>query len=257
MVRGLYTAWSGMINEQKRLDVVSNNLANSSTVGFKQDNVTNQSFEHQLMIKIKDASENFNDRPVGSMSLGVKLGEVYTNHEQGPLRQTENTYDLAMEGKGFFKLAVTDKNGNETVHYTRDGGFIMDRDGNVVDAKGNRLLGESGPITIPTDAVNVAIDTNGVIYADGNYINTVSIADIEDYNYLKKVEDTRYELADGGAETVGTGVVHQGFLEQSNIKVVSEMVNMIAITRAYEANQKIIQTIDGTLEQSANAVGKV
>lgn len=257
MVRGLYTAWTGMVNEQKRLDIVSNNLANASAIGYKKDSVTNQSFDHHLMIKIKDASESFHDRPVGAMSLGVKLGEVYTDHEQGSLRQTGNTYDLALEGKGFFKVAVMDRNGNESVEYTRDGSFHITREGNIVDADGNRLLGEAGEITVPVDAGTVSIDSDGSIYADGVYMNRISVVDIEDYNYLKKIGNTRYQLVEGGEETDSTASVHQGFTEQSNVQAVSEMVNMINITRAYEANQKIIQTIDGTLELTANTVGKV
>jgi len=257
MVRGLYTAWTGMANEQKRLDIVSNNLANASTVGFKQDNVTNQSFDHHLTIKIKDASENFNNKAIGSMSLGVKLGEVYTDHGQGSLRQTGNTYDLALEGKGFFQVSVTDKNGNESIQYTRDGSFTITLDGSIVDMDGNNLLGESGEINVPVDASDIAIDSSGSIYADGVYIDTIRTIDFDNYNYLQKVGDSRYTVAPGVNQVDSNALIHQGFTEQSNVNVVSEMVDMIAITRAYEANQKIIQTIDGTLELAANSVGKV
>ena len=125
MVRGLFTGWTGMYTEQKRLDIISNNIANAATTGFKADNVTNQSFEHLLTIKTKDASEMFNDRPIGSMSLGVKVGEVYTDYSNGSLKETSNTFDLALSGKGFFTVAVTDANGNESIKYTRDGSFTM------------------------------------------------------------------------------------------------------------------------------------
>lgn len=257
MVRGLYTAWTGMANEQKRLDIVSNNLANASTIGYKQDNVTNQSFDHHLTIKIKDASENFNNKAIGSMSLGVKLGEVYTDHGQGSLRQTGNTYDLALEGKGFFQVSVTDKEGNESIQYTRDGSFTITRDGFIVDMDGNNLIGESGEISVPVDANDVVIDSSGSIYADGVYVDTIKAVDFDNYNYLKKIGDSRYTIVDGANLMDSNALIHQGFTEQSNVNVVSEMVDMIAITRAYEANQKIIQTIDGTLELAANSVGKV
>jgi flagellar basal-body rod protein FlgG len=112
MVRGLYTAYTGMANEQKRLDIIANNLANAATVGYKEENVTNQAFDDVLTIKIRDDSEAYNDRPIGRMSLGVKLGETYTNHLQGSLRQTGNAYHLALEGKGFFTMSVTDRAGN-------------------------------------------------------------------------------------------------------------------------------------------------
>ena len=125
MVRGLYTAYTGMANEQKRLDIIANNLANAATVGYKEESVTNQSFDEVLSIKIRDESEAYNDRPIGTMNLGVKLGETYTDYNQGSLRQTDGTYDLALDGKGFFALSVMDKSGNISTKYTRNGSFTM------------------------------------------------------------------------------------------------------------------------------------
>lgn len=257
MVRGLYTAWTGMANEQKRLDIISNNLANAATVGYKKDSVTNQSFDNLLTLKIKDASEQFNDRPIGTMNLGVKLGEVYTNYGQGSLRETSNPFDLAIEGKGFFKISTADDNGDEVMKYTRDGSFTMNQDGRVVDANGNTLMGESGEITIPVDAANVSIDTDGSVYADGVYIDKITTTDFEDYDYLKKQGDNLYTALDGASEVAGTAGIRQGYTEQSNVNVISEMVDMIAVTRAYEANQKVIQTVDGTLDLAANSIGKI
>jgi flagellar basal-body rod protein FlgF len=257
MVRGLYTAYTGMSNEQKRLDIIANNLANSASVGYKEEGVTSQSFDNLLTLKIKDVSEAYNDRPIGNMSLGVKLGEVYTDYGQGSLRQTSNTYDLALEGKGFFTLEVTDKAGNVSTQYTRNGSFTMTKDGQIVDADGNHLMGTAGEITVPTDAANVVIDTNGSVYADGAFIDNLQITDFENYDYLSKEGDTRYEALDGATELTGSALVRQGYTEQSNVNVVSEMVEMITITRAYEANQKVIQSVDKTLELAANSVGRV
>ncbi|MBH1942453.1 flagellar hook-basal body protein [Mobilitalea sibirica] len=257
MVRGLYTAYTGMANEQKRLDIIANNLANSATVGYKEENVTNQAFDDVLTIKIRDASEAYNDRPIGKMSLGVKLGEVYTSFSQGSLRQTANPYNLALEGKGFFQMSVTDRAGNESIKYTRNGSFTMTKDGHIVDVDGNRLMGEAGEIMIPLDAVNVTVDEGGAIYTDGNYLDTIIITDFENYDYLIKSGDTMYQTVEGATQIPGNALVRQGFTEQSNVNVVSEMVEMISVTRAYEANQKVIQSVDRTLELAANTVGKV
>jgi flagellar basal-body rod protein FlgG len=257
MVRGLYTAYTGMKNEQKRLDIIANNLANSATTGYKEESTTSQSFDELLTIKVKDESENYNNRPIGHMSLGVKLGEVYTNYGQGSLRQTSNTYDLALEGKGFFKVSVTDKAGNVSTEYTRNGSFTMTKDGHIVDGDGNHLMGEGGEIQVPTDAAKVVIDSTGCVYADGVFVDTLAIADFEDYDYLIKAGDTRYKAIDGAVETASNATVRQGYTEQSNVNVVSEMVEMISVTRAYEANQKIIKSIDSTLDLAANSVGKV
>lgn len=257
MVRGLFTAWTGMANEQKRLDVVSNNLANAQTVGFKKDSVTNQSFDNLLTLKVKDSSEAYNDRAIGSMSLGVKIGEVYTDYTQGSVRSTGNTYDLAIVGSGFFNVSTTDANGNEVIKYTRNGNFTMDQNGVIMDANGNALIGEGGKLTVPVDAANVVIDVDGSVYADGEYIDKVKVTDFEDYNYLAKQSDNMYLALEGASEKQTSASIQQGYTEQSNVNVVREMTDMIAITRAYEANQKIIQTIDGTLDLAANSVGKV
>lgn len=257
MVKGLYTAYTGMINEQKRLDIISNNLANAATTGYKEDNVTNQSFNDVLAIKINDESEANNNRAIGSMRLGVKLGEVYTDYSQGSLRQTTNTYGMALDGKGFFTLSNTDKDGNVSTKYTRNGNFTTSNDGHVVDSEGNYLMGKAGEIVIPAGASKIVIDEQGAIYADGNYIDNVKITDFSDYKYLTKTNDTLYQTINGATEVGSTALVRQGYTEQSNVNVVSEMVNMIAVTRAYEANQKVIQSVDKTLDLSANSVGKI
>ena len=255
MVRGLYTAWTGMQNEQKRLDVIANNIANASTTGYKQEGVTSQSFDDMLGIKVRDFSVETNE-VIGKMSLGVKIGEVYTNHTQGSLRPTGNTFDLALDGAGFFTVKVTDTNGVDHIRYTRAGNYTITKDGYVTDADGNRLQSEAGDLIVPTDA-EIVFDTDGAVYANGELIDQLTITDFEDYNYLKKYADTMYEPVDGATQKEAAGAVRQGFLEQSNVNVVQEMTQMIAITRAYEANQKVIQTMDGTLDQAVNSVGRV
>ena len=137
MVRGLYTAYTGMIQQQNRLDVVSNNLANATTVGFKKEGSTSQAFDEVLTIKIKDASTNYLDLPVGNMSLGVKVGETYTDYTQGSFKQTENTFDVAIAGDGFFSISYTSKNGVESTMYTRDGSFTLTSDGYLVTKDGD------------------------------------------------------------------------------------------------------------------------
>lgn len=257
MVRGLYSAWTGMVNEQKRLDVIANNLANSATVGYKKEGVTSQSFEEQLTIKIRDASVDWRKEEIGNMSLGVKIGEVYTDYTQGSLRQTGNTFDLAIDGDGFFAVEYTNEAGETSTQYTRAGQFTVTNEGYVVDVEGNHLLSGSGYLQIPVDAARVVIDNSGNVYADDEYVDTITLTDFEDYDYLKKFGETRCFPVDGAVQKEAAGQLLQGYTEQSNVNVVSEMVNMIAITRAYEAGQKAIQTMDGTLELAANSIGKV
>jgi flagellar basal-body rod protein FlgG len=245
------------VNEQNRLVIISNNLANSATSGYKQENTASQSFRDVLTVKIRDGSDGYANRGIGTMNLGVKIGETYTDFGQGALRQIGGTYDLGISGNGFFPISVTDMNGNQNIRYTRDGNFKLTQDGFLTDSLGNRLQGLSGDIRIPTDATEVAIDRMGFISADGQVIDRITLVDFTDYDYLSKVGDTMYQPVDGATLVAADGLIMQGYIEQSNVNVVSEMVEMITVTRAFEANQKVTQTTDTMLEKSVNSIGKL
>lgn len=257
MVRGLYTAYTGMVNQQKRLDTITNNLANASTTGYKKEGMTSRAFDEVLTYRVKDLTTPIFANNIGSMSLGVKIGETYTDFSQGSYQETGNTYDIAVEGNGFFSILFTDKNGNESVKYTRDGSFTTDADGYLRTKDGDYVLGEGGVIQIPANSAKVAINELGEIYADGEYIDTLAVTDFEDYNYLSKYGENMYDLVEGGTETETDCIIRQGYLEASNINVVTEMVEMINLSRAYESNQKLIQTMDDMLNKSVNQVGRV
>ncbi len=255
MVKGLYAAYTGMMNQQKRLDVVSNNLANSTTVGFKKEGATSQSFDSVFAVKIKDMSENNRDKYIGNLNLGVKIGETYTDYDQGSFKSTEGTYDLAIQGNGFFAISFTNKAGVESTMYTRDGSFTLTNDGHLVTKDGDYVLGQNGPVVIPADST-VSIDELGNIYANEEYVDKLNIVDFEDYNYLEKYGENLYIAADGATTKDATGTVAQGYLEMSNVQVVEEMVEMITIQRAYEAAQKAETTMDDMLSKVVT-LGKV
>lgn len=258
MIRGLYAGYTGMLNQQYRMDTITNNLANATTVGFKREGATSKSFEDVMAVKIKDSSVGYDMERIGQLNLGVKIGENYTDYNQGSLRETGNTFDLALDGRGFFAISFTNKDGVEMTKYTRDGSFTMDSEGMLRTKDGDFVLNDSGStITMPTDAAEILIDDLGRIYADGEFIDQIAITDFEDYNYLKKYGENMYTLVDGGVEQPAEARTLQGYLEMSNINVVSEMVEMISITRAYEANQKAIQTADSMLDKSVNSIGTV
>ena len=226
MVRGLYTAYTGLVNQQKRLDIVSNNLANSTTTGYKKEGMTTQSFDSVYGIKVKDETVGYMNQNIGKMSLGVKIGETYRSWDQGSLKNTESSYDFALAGDGFFSISFTNKAGETSTLYTRDGSFQMNSEGYLVTKDGDYVLGESGdPIVLPTDISKLTVDSTGRIYADGQYVDTFGIVDFKD----------------------STASVNQGYLETSNINVVSEMVDMINIAREFESNQKIVNSIDEML----------
>lgn len=257
MVKGLYTAYTGMVHQQRRLDVISNNLANSATVGFKKEGATARAFNDELAIKIKDASEAFIDRGIGGMSMGVKFGETYRDYSQGSLRITDNDFDLALSGEGFFQIAFTNKQGETTTKLTRDGNFTVNVEGYLVTKDGDFVLGTDGsPIQIDPNA-KTTIDTAGRIIQEDMVVANIAVVDVEDYNYLKKYGENLFDLVEGGQLTESVAAVEQGCLEQSNVQVVREMVEMINVTRAYETNQKAIQAVDSMLDKAVNQVGRV
>lgn len=256
MVRGLYTAYTGMVNEQKRLDVISNNLANADTVGYKTERVANQAFDDMLTMKIRDNSVGYQNQEIGSMSLGVKIGEVYTDYGQGSYVETGNTFDLAIDGDGFFTMRCPTGSGESVTRYTRNGCFKMTQDGYVVDANGNHLQGQNGDIQVPVDAT-ITVDKTGAVYANDAYVDTITLTDFEDYDYIEKYGDNMYQTVDGATTKAAAAGIDQGYTEQSNVNVVSEMVDMITVTRAYEAGQKVMQTVDNMLEASCNSIGRI
>lgn len=261
MVRGLYTAWSGMVNEQKRLDVISNNMANSNTIGYKKQNVTSQSFDDEFAVRINDNNRDTTSKyPIGYMNLGVKIGETYHDFSQGSLRETGNTYDLALSGDGFFTIQTTNKQGVTTTKYTRDGSFTVNTEGYLVTKDGDYVLDTNGErIQIPgaQTAQNVAIDQNGNILVDGQQTATLGIAAFANPQALLLYGENMYDATDAAGLQASTATVNQGYLEMSNTNVIEEMVDMITITRAYEAGQKMVQTVDGSLQKAVNEIGKV
>ena len=259
MLRGLYTAYTGMLNEQYRLDIMSNNLANADTVGYKKEGSTSQAYSEVMAVKIKDTTENPNTpKQLGNMSLGVKIGETYTDFSQGSFRETGNTYDLALSGDGFFNIEFTNKAGETSTKYTRAGNFTLTKDGYLVTKDGDFVLGENGKIQLSTTAGNTVVSQDGSIYQDGELVAKLKITEFEDTNYLTHYGENMWDAKEGAvAEDATDAKVHQGYLEMSNISVVTEMVNMISIQRQYEANQKLITTYDESLDKSVNQIGRI
>lgn len=275
MLKGLYTASTGMVNEQRRVDVLSNNMANSATTGYKKEGTTSQAFRDVLAYKIKDSSEPYYARREGVMNMGVKIGENYVDYSQGSFHETGNTFDMALSGNGFFTVEFTSKayknmaskssqykdNQSETsVKYTRDGTFTLNVKGELVTKDGDYLLSTGGNHIVLDPLQKYTIDRQGVIRNEvtGAAQAQIQITDFEDYNYLEKYGETYYQPVEGATQQAAAGTqVYSGYLESSNVQVVQEMVDLIAFTRAYESNQKIIQAYDSTLQVAVNDVGKV
>lgn len=265
MIKGLYTAHTGMVNEMKRLDVLTNNLANADTTAYKKEGTTSRTFADELAIKIKDTSNYGLHQKLGEISLVTHLGQVYTDYSTGSFKVTDNETDFALEGEGFFAVSFTDKNGNTSVKLTRDGNFIVDNQGYLRTKDGDYVLNATGALNMDASEENYvrlnsgaafAVDQMGYIYQNEQLVGTLGVVNVENYDYLEKYGENLYNLVEGGAVTASDAKVQQGMLEGSNVNVVEEMVNMIAIQRAYDAGQKVIRSVDETLGTTVN-LGKV
>ncbi|MDY6933018.1 MAG: flagellar basal-body rod protein FlgF [Spirochaetota bacterium] len=278
MIRGLYTGANGMISQQARMDVVSNNLANVDKTAYKRDITIFKAFPDMIIRRTNDdglgivPAGSYDTMPfVGKLGTGVEVNEVYTQFGQAPLNRTENSFDLALDGKGFFSV-LTERG----ERYTRNGAFTINKDGLLVTHNGNPVIGENGLIIIQKNnfiinekgevIVNMALssDPRDVVGIDNNnweepvVIDRLKIVDFENIREIKKEGDSLYRETEysGPPHQLVSAKVLQGFLEKSNVNVVREMVDMIEVQRSYEANQKSILSHNEALGKLINEVAR-
>lgn len=252
--RALWVAKSGLDAQQTRMAVISNNLANVNTTGFKSGRAIFQDLMYQNIRQVGAQSTQNTQLPTGlQLGTGVKTVGTEKIHTQGNVQQTGNALDVAINGRGF--LQVTMPNGD--INYTRDGSLKLDSTGQLVTSDGLML---NPAITVPVNALSVTIGTDGTVSAlEPNSSAPVVLGQIQTANFintagLEAVGSNLYrESAASGAPIVGTpgqgeyGTLNQGSLETSNVNVVEELVNMIETQRAYEMNSKAISTTDQML----------
>ncbi len=251
---------TGMMAQQRNVEVISNNLANMNTTGFKRRRTEFQDLIYQNLRRVgSTSSDNGDVVPSGvQLGLGVKMAAVYRIHAQGNLTATENAFDLAIQGAGFFQVELPD---GQTA-YTRDGTFQLNADGDIVTHDGYRV--QPG-ITIPEDAVDVTINESGEVLA--KIEGQVNLRNVGQFDMAAFPNEAGLEAIGGnlfietpasGAATVsnplqpGFGGLQQGFLETSNVNPVEEITNLISAQRAYEMNSKVIQAADDMLATASN-----
>lgn len=250
MLKGIYSAASGMVAEAIRTDTIANNLANVNTTGYKKDIAVNQSFGDLLLTKLESQESPVQ---VGGVGTGVFVAGVLPTFDNGSFRDTGNPLDVAIEGDGF--LAIQTPQGER---YTRDGALAFDANGYLVDRNGHQVLGENGPIQKPGNNVkNFIINANGEVYADKTRLDRLKVVEFQDKSVLQKEGNSLWIASSQGEDLGQRTRVRQGALEMSNVNTISEMVNLITATRAYETNQKMIQTQDASLDKAVNDVGRV
>lgn len=256
MNRGLYTSAIGMMTQMNNMDVITNNIANVDNTAFKKDTTVVQSFSEELMKILDDPSKSLikRDNNIGKVSLGNFVTEVNTDFSKGSIEETGGTYDLAINGDGFFAIETINQDGTVVEKYTRDGSFTVNANNELMTKEGNYVLGENGRIVIPNGSVNIS--ENGYIYSNGEFVDRLKLVDFENKESLRKYGDNLYDRIDETVGKVFEGNVIQRHVETSNVNIVDEMVSMINVSRIYELNQKMVQTHDEVLGKAVTDIAR-
>jgi flagellar basal-body rod protein FlgG len=260
-MRSLWTATTGMSAQNLNMDVIANNLANVSTSGFKKSRADFQDLLYQIMKVPGSPTSADTKSPSGiQVGLGVQPGSVTKVFTEGDIVQTSNTLDVAIEGAGFFQVALPDGN----TAYTRSGNLKLDGEGRITTSDGYPIQPE---ITIPEDALQVTISQTGVVSAivggdtTSTELGNIDLADfVNDAGLIAIGKNLFRETEASGTALVGTpgsngiGTLLQGYVENSNVNLVEEMTQMISAQRAFEINSKVISTSDEMMQTVTNMV---
>jgi flagellar basal-body rod protein FlgG len=261
MIRALYTAASGMNAQQTNIDNVAHNLANVNTTGYKKSRIEFADIMYQEVKAPGTAASSSNTVPTGiEIGLGTRTVATSRDFSAGNLQGTSAPLDLAIQGQGFFQVTMP----NGTIAYTRAGSFHLDAQGGIVTSDGYPM---DPAITVPANATGVTISPDGIVSATiagqqaAQQLGTINIAGFANVGGLKPLGGNLYEATTASGDALtgvpGTdarGTLLQGFIENSNVSVVEEMVNMIVGQRAYEANSRVIKAADEMLSQVNNLV---
>lgn len=252
MIRGLYTGAAGMLAAQTQSDIIADNVANIRTPGYKEEDGIVKAFPDMLIERTALNNGIAENTPIGSMGTGVVVDSIARMNVQGALQTTDLPTDLAMTSAGFF--VVQTPNGER---YTRNGRFEINANGNLQTPDGYLVLGENGPIGGLSNTFMVSAD--GTVSDKGQVVDRLRVVQIPENTLTREGQSLYSTTQPGQVQNAGQGTVQirQGVIEGSNVDIPGQMTKMITVMRAYEANQKVIQTQDSTLEKAVNEVGKV
>ncbi|TYS85197.1 flagellar hook-basal body protein [Rossellomorea aquimaris] len=278
MFRGFYTVASGMLSQQRKTEMLTNNMSNANTPGYKADQASMRAFPEMLMERMDSTSiptENklslpFNQK-VGALNTGVYMQETIPSFLQGDLQETGRSLDIALldvsmpaneetGSKGSVFLAVEGADGNP--RYTRNGNLTVNGNGFLTTNSGFYILDENGE-RIQLDSDQFAVGEKGQILVDDNVVATLGVGYSENPNRLVKQGDGLFAtegnvpLPDAYEEADVSFTTKQGFLERSNVDASRTMTDMLSAYRAFEANQKVLQAYDRSMEKAANEIGRV
>ncbi len=234
MFQGFYDLTSTMVTQNRNMNIISNNMSNVSTPGYKADDLMMSTFREELIYRYDRAGKT----PVGTVSRMALADERVTDYTEGGLRETGGSLDVGLSGNGFFTIQTSDG-----VVYTRNGSFNLDNQGYLILQGFGRVMGLNGPIQLPTD--KVSINKNGAITSTetGQYYGTLQIVDFADYNQLTKISGGMFR-ADGQAQAAQGASVTQKYIEDSNVSMVDEMTAMMSGQRALQSAAQVLRMYD-------------
>lgn len=245
MPQGIHKAAAGMMAGMDRFGTIANNLANVSTTGYKRD--------LQFLRLLTREQTDLERSRSGGAPVQELVQDQFTDFSQGELNETGNRLDLAISGEGLFTIQTT-----EGIAYTRNGSFTLNENYSLVDYLGNPVLGEGGEISI--NGAEVIVNRFGEVEVDGKSVGKLKIVVFEDDTKLRKAGNSLFYPSDDKVKPqlpTKPYLISQGYLETSNVNLVQEMITMIALSKEFEANQKIIQTNDELMRREAREIGKV
>ncbi len=259
MFEGLYNSASGMVTQSKIQEVIANNIAKATVHGYKRQAAISTPFENELKDQMGASDE------ISNQTGGVDLEGVYTVFDQGRIKNTGNTLDLAIEGDGFF---VVDLNGKE--YYTRNGSFSVNNEGDLITSNGELVMGEGGKINVldkndlnPAFTRKISVSIDGIVSimkSDGKEnkeVGRLKIVSFKDLSEVKPVGQCLFTANSKKAEASEKFKISQGFLEESNVNILDEMVSMIANMRIYEANQRILRGMNDSLGKGIAEISRI
>lgn len=252
MIKGIYLAGSGMLTQTAKLDTITNNLANLNSAGYKKDSITVNALPPYFPPQQSSGIQLVSDRQrIRGNKANILFLQTFTNYSNGELKQTDNPLDIALNGDGF--LVVSTPNGNR---YTRNGNLSRSVQGILVNQDGFPVMGQNGPIKVGNGELK--IDSSGKVFVDGQSIDTLQVVDFPKPYPLKKEGNGLFVLTDPNARAnqVQNTEVLQGFIESSNVDIVNQMVKMIKTMRVYETHQKIIQSLDESIQKTNSELGR-
>lgn len=255
MLRGLYTAAAGMMATEIATDTLANNLSNVNTLAYKDSKVNYQTFPEMMMQRINSNQQ----QEIGSLNTGSKVYETFVNFAPGAIKQTGNTFDMAIQGQGFFTV----KKGGGEPYYTRAGNFTINENGFLSTIDGALVQGKLGNIQLSQDGGPFSVNAQGQISGRTGVIDQLQVARFTDENTLQRVSENLFQTTPNSVRIpdAATGAplgykINSGSLEDSNINPVAELVNNIQGLRLYEALQKNIHFHNDTLGKAVNDVGR-